>query len=361
MPRNRPSLQIPLSTIADFIQGHIVGDHSFPITGASGLEEASPGDIVFVMDDRLLSQARKSKAGAFVVHRSMADCSAPQIVVSHPAQAFAKLVHHFFVPPKAPRGIAEQICRGDQVQIGTDPSIWPQVTLGHQVHIGDRVTIYPGVYIGEEAVIGDDCILYPNVVIREGMTIGNRVVIHSGTVVGSDGFGYVQDQGQHCKVPQIGTVVIEDDVEIGANVTIDRATFGETRIRRGTKIDNLVQIAHNVVVGENSILVAQVGIAGSTTLGHHVMVGGQVGIADHLHIGNQAMIAAGAGVHKNVEPGQIVSGMPALPHETSLKAHVVIARLPEMRQQVRDMEQRLKKLETAKPSPLPKKRPAKKK
>lgn len=360
MPRERSVQTIQLSKIADFINGHLVGDHSFPITGASGLEEAGPGDIVFVMDDRFLSQARKSKAGAFVVHRSMADCSAPQIIVSHPAQSFAELVHHFFVPQRKPRGIAEQICLGEQVKIGTDPSIWPHVTLGHGVKIGDRVTLYPGVFIGDDTVIGDDCILYPNVVIREGMTLGARVVIHSGTVVGSDGFGYVQDQGQHCKVPQIGTVIIEDDVEIGANVTIDRATFGETRIRRGTKIDNLVQIAHNVIVGENSILVAQVGIAGSTTLGHHVMVGGQVGIADHLHIGNQAMIAAGAGVHKNVEAGQIVSGMPALPHETSLKAHVVIARLPEMRQQVRDLEQRLKKLEAVQPSSQ-KKRPAKKK
>ncbi len=361
MPQERSGRTILLSEISDFIQGHLVGDHSYPITGASGLEEAGPGDIVFIMDDRFLSQARNSKAGAFVVHRSMADCRSPQIVVPHPAQAFAKLVHHFFVPARTARGIAEQMCRGEEVEIGSDPSIWPQVTLGNRVKIGNRVTLYPGVFIGDESVIGDDCILYPNVVIREGMTIGSHVVIHSGTVIGSDGFGYVQDQGQHWKVPQIGTVVIEDHVEIGANVTIDRATFGETRIRRGTKIDNLVQIAHNVTVGENSILVAQVGIAGSTTLGHHVMVGGQVGIADHLHIGNQAMIAAGAGVHKNVEAGQIVSGMPALPHETSLKAHVVIARLPEMRQQVRDLEQRIKKLETSQKSLLRKKAPAKKK
>jgi UDP-3-O-[3-hydroxymyristoyl] glucosamine N-acyltransferase len=187
--------------------------------------------------------------------------------------------------------------------------------------------------------------VYPNVVVREGCSLGARVIVHSGTVIGSDGFGYVQHQGRHQKIPQLGGVVIEDDVELGANVTIDRATLGCTMIKQGTKVDNLVQIAHNVSVGEHSIVVAQVGIAGSTTIGHHVMIGGQAGLADHIHIGDQVMIAARAGVNRSLEPNQIVSGAPVMPHETWMKAQAVIPRLPELRQLVRNLEQRVATLE----------------
>jgi len=194
--------------------------------------------------------------------------------------------------------------------------------------------------------VGDDCLLYPNVTIRERCTIGQRVIIHSGTVIGSDGFGYVQHEGRHQKIPQIGTVVIEDDVELGANVAVDRATFGQTIIRRGTKVDNLVQIAHNVTVGEHNILVAQVGIAGSTTLGSHVVVGGQAGLSDHIEVGDRVMIAARSGVNRSLTGDQIVSGTPAMPHEVSIKAQAVVPRLPELRQQVRDLERRVRELES---------------
>jgi UDP-3-O-[3-hydroxymyristoyl] glucosamine N-acyltransferase len=188
-------------------------------------------------------------------------------------------------------------------------------------------------------------VLYPNVVVREGCSIGARVIIHGGTVIGADGFGYVQHEGRHHKIPQLGGVTIEDDVEIGANVTVDRATLGRTIIKQGTKIDNLVQIAHNVTVGEHAIIVAQVGVAGSTTIGHHVMIGGQAGLADHLTIGNQAMIAARAGVNRNVEANQIMSGAPIMPHETWMKAQAVIPRLPELRQLLRDLVQRVDRIE----------------
>jgi UDP-3-O-[3-hydroxymyristoyl] glucosamine N-acyltransferase len=202
------------------------------------------------------------------------------------------------------------------------------------------------VFIGHDSVIGDDSVLYPNVTIRERCSIGRRVIIHSGTVVGSDGFGYVQHDGRHHKVPQIGSVVIEDDVELGANVSVDRATSGRTLIKRGTKVDNLVQIAHNVTIGEHSILVAQVGIAGSTTVGSGVVIGGQAGLADHLDIGDRVIIAARAGVNRSLTGGQIVSGAPAMPHETSIKAQAVFSRLPELRQHVRALEQRVGALET---------------
>ena len=225
--------------------------------------------------------------------------------------------------------------------------------------IGARVTLYPGVFVGDDSTIGDDTLLYPNVVVREGCRIGARVIIHSGTVIGSDGFGYVQDQGRHYKIPQLGGVTIEDDVELGANVAIDRATLGQTVIKQGTKIDNLVQVAHNVTIGAHSILVAQVGVAGSTRVGHHVMIGGQAGLADHLVIGDQVMIAARAGVNRSLESNQIVSGAPVMPHEVWVKAQAVIPRLPELRQAVRSLEERVKQREATHSAPQTSKTKAK--
>jgi UDP-3-O-[3-hydroxymyristoyl] glucosamine N-acyltransferase len=217
--------------------------------------------------------------------------------------------------------------------------------LGDRVRIGARVTLYPGVFIGSHSVVGDDCLLYPNVVVREGCTLGSRVIIHSGTVIGSDGFGYVQHEGRHVKIPQLGGVIVEDDVELGANVAVDRATFGQTVVKRGTKVDNLVQIAHNVTVGEHTILVAQVGIAGSTSIGHHVMIGGQAGLADHIRVGDSVMIAARSGVNRNVESQVVVGGAPVMPYEVFLKSHALIARLPELRQQLRELKERVRVLE----------------
>jgi UDP-3-O-[3-hydroxymyristoyl] glucosamine N-acyltransferase len=232
------------------------------------------------------------------------------------------------------------------VRIGSDPSIWPFVTLGDRVKIGNRVTLYPGVFVGSDSTIGDDSVLYPNVVVREGCSLGARVIVHSGTVIGADGFGYVQHQGRHHKIPQLGGVVIEDDVELGANVTIDRATFGRTLVKQGTKVDNLVQIAHNVTVGEHCILVAQVGIAGSTTIGRHVMIGGQAGLSDHITIGDQVMVAAQSGVNRSVGSNQIVGGSPAMPREKALRVQGVIFQLPELKLLVRDLEQRVVTLES---------------
>ena len=229
--------------------------------------------------------------------------------------------------------------------IGADPSIWPFVTLGDRVTLGARVTLYPGVFVGDDVTIGDDTVLAPNVAVLDRCRIGSRVHLHSGSVVGSDGFGYVQHEGRHFRVPQRGIVVIEDDVELGANVTVDRATFGQTVVKRGTKVDNLVQIAHNVTVGEDSILVAQSGIAGSSSLGHHVVMGGQAGIGDHLTIGDMTMIAARSGVSRDTEAGQVVSGSPAIPHTVALRAYSLLPRLPELRAQIRNLERRVSLLE----------------
>jgi len=338
---------ISLRQIHGLVGGELVGPPQATVISLAGFESAGPNDLTFVTGDRMLKQGGPSVAGALLVHRRMPEIANPHIVVANPALAFAQVARTFFCPVSPPRGIAAAVVRGTDTQIGHDVSIWPGVTLGDRVIIGARVTLYPGVFIGNDTTIGDDTLLYPNVVVREGCTIGARVIVHSGTVIGSDGFGYVQDQGHHYKIPQLGGVTIEDDVELGANVTIDRATLGQTVIQQGTKIDNLVQIAHNVTIGAHSILVAQVGIAGSTLVGHHVMIGGQAGLADHIVIGDQVMIAARAGVNRSLEPNQIVSGAPVMPHEVWVKAQAVIPRLPELRQAIRTLEDRVKKLESA--------------
>lgn len=351
---------LPLRTIHEFLGGDLIGSPDAVVTGLASLDQAGPGDLAFLASGRELKTLQGASIGALIVGRRLPDFTSPQLVVENPAYAFARAAQQFFVPPVRLRGIAREVIRGEGVTIGADASVWPGVTLGDRVSIGARVTLYPGVFIGDDTVIGDDVLLYPNVVVREGCRLGSRVIVHSGTVIGSDGFGYVQYQGRHQKIPQLGGVIIEDDVELGANVTVDRATFGNTVIKRGTKIDNLVQIAHNVVVGEHNILVAQVGIAGSTTLGRHVMVGGQAGLADHLQIGDQVMIAAKSGVTRSLEPNQIVSGAPVMPHATFLKAQAVIPQLPELRRRIRELEERLEQLERANPTSMAARKPRRK-
>ena len=339
------STTLTLAQIHELVGGTLHGSGDTPLSSLASLNEGTPHALSFITTDKAAKTYAGITAGALLVHRHIPEIAVPQVVVQNPLLAFAQVAQKFFVRPSTPRGIADQITRGTDVTIGPDPSIWPFVTLGDRARIGSRVTLYPGVFIGADSTIGDDTVLYPNVVVREGCSIGARVTIHSGTVIGADGFGYVQHLGRHHKIPQLGGVTIEDDVELGANVTIDRATLGQTIIKHGTKVDNLVQIAHNVTVGEHSVIVAQVGIAGSTTIGHHVMIGGQAGLADHIHVGDQVMIAARAGVNRSLEPNQIVSGAPVMPHETWMKAQAVIPRLPELRQLVRHLEQRVATLE----------------
>ena len=350
---------LTLAEIHQLVGGTLHGNGTCVLSSLASLTDATRQSLAFIANDQAAKLTGGIKAGALLVHRHFPDLAIPQLVVPNPLLAFAQVAQRFFVRPLAPRGVAAEVTKGTGVVVGDDPSIWPFVTLGDRVTIGARVTLYPGVFIGADSAVGDDCVLYPNVVVREGCSIGARVIIHSGTVVGADGFGYVQHEGRHHKIPQLGGVTIEDDVELGANVTVDRATLGCTIIKRGTKIDNLVQIAHNVTVGEHDIIVAQVGIAGSTTIGHHVMIGGQAGLADHLTIGNQVMIAARAGVNRSVEPNQIVSGAPIMPHETWMKAQAVIPRLPELRQLVRDLVQRMDRLEARLNRAKPAKRPRK--
>ncbi|WP_455370880.1 UDP-3-O-(3-hydroxymyristoyl)glucosamine N-acyltransferase [Petrachloros mirabilis] len=340
------STGVTLAQIHQLVGGTLHGNGETVLSALANLADATPHSLAFITSDKAVKSCTTIHAGALLVHRHLSEFKVPQIVVPNPLLAFAQTAQRFFIRTPASRGIASDLTRGKDVNIGEEPSIWPFVTLGDRVTIGNRVTLYPGVFVGSDCSIGDDTVLYPNVVVREGCSIGARVIIHSGTVIGADGFGYVQHLGRHHKIPQLGGVTIEDDVELGANVTIDRATLGQTVVKHGTKIDNLVQIAHNVTIGEHSIVVAQVGIAGSTTIGHHVMIGGQAGLADHIHVGDQVMVAARAGVNRSLEPNQIVSGAPVMPHETWMKAQAVIPRLPELRQLVRNLEQRVATLES---------------
>ncbi len=350
---------VSLQTLATAIQAELKGNKGVRITGVNNPEGAQPGEIVYVANERYLKDAQHSQASAFIVSKHYPQLAANQLIVANPQYAFVHIINQFFPPHRQARGIAKNIWKGRKVKIGKMVSIGPFVTLSDGATIGDRVTLYPGVFIGKDVRIGNDTILYPRVSILDHCELGNNVIIHAGSVIGSDGFGYLQHEGQHLKIPQRGTVVIEDHVELGANVTIDRATFGKTLIKRGCKIDNQVQIAHNVTIDEHCIVVAQVGIAGSTQIGKYVIIGGQAGIIDHLTIGDKAMIAAGAGIEKSVEPGAIMSGWPAKRHEVSLRTHVLVQRLPELHQQVSALEKRLAALEARKPQAkkrLPKKR-----
>jgi UDP-3-O-[3-hydroxymyristoyl] glucosamine N-acyltransferase len=345
---------VTLEQIAAFTKGTRIGSPDLVISGVSGIQEAGPGDLSFLADASTVKDIPPTRAAALLVPRHIERLSCAQIVVPHPALAMAQVVEKFFVPKRLPLGLSILVHRGVAVTVGEGASVWPFVTLDDRVKIGRGTTLYPGVFVGAGSVIGEDCVIHPNVTIREGVTIGNRVIIHAGTVIGSDGFGYVQEGGRHHKIPQVGTVVIEDDVELGANVTVDRATFGKTIIRRGTKVDNLVQIAHNVEIGEHNILVSQVGIAGSSKTGHHVIVGGQAGISDHVTIGDLAMIAARSGLNRDVAAKDVVAGAPAQPRLEWLKSMAIVAKLPELRQQLREIEERLKALEskaTTRPAP----------
>lgn len=333
-----------LKEIAAMTGGQVVGDPDVEILGVAGIRDAGEGDATFLSDERLMKECAMSRASCVIVGRPLAEIDKPQIVVKNPYYAFAQLLEHFYVSPVQPAGISDMAFISEKARLGKDVSIHPFAYISDGVVIGDNTVIHTGVFIGKDCVIGARCVLYPNVTIREKVTIGERVLIHPGSVIGSDGFGYVFEGGRHYKIPQVGGIVIGDDVEIGANVTVDRATTGNTVIGKGTKIDNLVQIAHNVKIGENSIIVAQVAIGGSAEIGSHVMIGGQVAVADHATIDDGAMIGGKSGIMGHVKKG-IYSGSPAIPHRDWLKASALFARLPELNKRIKELEEKTKDLE----------------
>jgi UDP-3-O-[3-hydroxymyristoyl] glucosamine N-acyltransferase len=333
-----------LGDVARHLGGEIAGDPDIDIRGASGIHDAGEGEVTFLADRKLIEACAGSRASGVVVKQFIPEIGKPQIIVANPLYAFAKLLELFHVKPALSTGISDSAFVSPQASIGKDVSIHAFAYVSDSAVIGDRTIIHPGAFVGAGAVVGEECLIYPHVTVCERVTIGNRVIIHAGSVLGSDGFGYVFEGGRHYKIPQIGTVVIGDDVEIGANVTIDRATTGETVIGKGTKIDNLVQIGHNVKIGEHSIIVSQVGIAGSTEIGSHVVLGGQVGVADHATIDDGCMLGAQSGVFGHLSRG-IYSGSPAIPHRDWLKASALFARLPELHKKIRELEDTLRRME----------------
>ncbi|MGO9013352.1 MAG: UDP-3-O-(3-hydroxymyristoyl)glucosamine N-acyltransferase [Dissulfurispiraceae bacterium] len=336
-----------LQELTELLAGEINGDGSTEITGVAGIPDAREGDITFLSSTKLIPELSTSTAAAVLVKDFIPELQKPQVKTRNPLYSFAKLLEHFYAKSIQHRGISENAFIAVGAEIAPDVTIYDFSYISEKVRIGPGSVIFPGVFIGEACSIGEKCTIYPNVTIRENTVIGNRVIIHPNAVLGSDGFGYVFEEGRHNKIPQVGNVLIEDDVEIGAGVTIDRATTGTTIIGKGTKIDNLVQIGHNVRVGSNVILVAQVGIAGSSSIGDGAVLGGQVGVADHAVIEAGTMVAAQSGIMSigKVKQG-VYAGYPIIAHRDWLKASALFARLPELKKRIEALEKKLKDRET---------------
>ncbi|MFH1021941.1 MAG: UDP-3-O-(3-hydroxymyristoyl)glucosamine N-acyltransferase [Planctomycetota bacterium] len=324
-------MKTTLREIASLAGGTLTGEPGTVVTGVAGIRAAGPGDITFISDRKLLPLLDLSPAAAALVPRGTPALRIPSVAVESPDLAFAAVIEAFMVPPvRIPSGVHPAAVVGEGVRLGRDVTVMAYAVVEAGAGIGDGTVLFPFVYVGHGTKIGKNCRFYPHVSVRERVTIGDRVIIHNGSVIGSDGFGYVSGKDGHRKIPQLGTVEIGDDVEIGANVTVDRARFEKTVIGRGTKIDNLVQIAHNVVTGEHCILVSQVGIAGSTRLGNFVTLGGQVGVVGHIELGDRVMAGAQSGISKSFPAGSVVFGSPAQDHRTELKEKALLRKLPEI-------------------------------
>ncbi len=335
-----------LKEIAELINGEVIGDEKIMITGVAGIEEASPGEITFLANTKYLPYLEKTRASAIVTSREIKSAPKSIIRTDNPSLAFVKIVS-LLTPEEAmrPKGVHQTAVVGKGVSLGKNIAIGPYTIIEDKASIQDRTVIYGNCYIGQSSQIGSDTLIYPNVTILKRTTIGSRVIIHSGTVIGSDGFGFVTVEGIHHKIPQVGTVVVEDDVEIGSNVSIDRARFDKTVIGRGTKIDNLVQIAHNVVIGKNCLIVAQVGISGSTTIGNNVILAGQVGLVGHIHIGDNSIVMAQSGVSKSVPADTMVWGYPAKPEKQAKRINAAVQNLPRLFNTLTKLKKKIEELE----------------
>ena len=334
-----------LEQVASLVSGTLEGDGSIEINGVRGVHDAKEGDITFLMQNKYLDVLKKSKASAVFVVKPV-EVSIPQIVVEKPELAFARLIKELHPEPRPQPGIHSSVVIGKKVVLGENVTLSAGVCIGENVSIGNDVVLYPNVVIGNDCKIDDYCTLHPNVTLYRNTEMGRHVIVHAGTVIGADGFGYTLDEkGCHYKINQFGRVVIEDFVEIGANSCIDRAAMDTTLIKAGTKIDNLVQVAHNCTVGNHSILVAQVGLAGSCRLGHHVVLAGQVGLADHVTVGNQVTVTAKSGTFRDLENNAVVSGWPAVPTGIWKRYVATLPKLPDLARKVKELESRLREIE----------------
>ena len=324
--------------IADRLQGEVLGDPSVVLSGFAPADRARVGDLTFAESGEYLVLAEQGAAAAVIVDLLAVSSVKTLIRVAQPRVAFARALALFFPEPVLPAGIHPSAVVADSASIDPTAHIGPFCVVGEKVHLGARVALHGSNHLGAGCGIGDDSQLFPNATLYPRTQLGQRVRIHAGAVIGSDGYGYVPDSGSHLKIPQVGNVIIGDDAEIGANVTVDRGALGATTIGRGTKIDNLVQIAHNVVIGEHCLVVAQTGIAGSTKLGNYVVLAGQAGIGGHLKLGNHVTVAAQSGVMHNIPDGEKWFGYPAQPDRQTKRQLIAIQHLPELRRRVAELE-----------------------
>jgi len=334
-----------LGQLAEFLGGVAVGDTAAVITGVKGIEEAGAGDITFVANPKYMRFLETTSASAVIVPPDVQPEGKSLIQVDNPYLAFAKVVALFSAGTRDYFGVSPHAFVHPESQVDPQCAVYPFAYVGKGAQVKKKAVLYPGVYVGDGAFIGEESILYPNVTVMDRCVIMNRVIIHGGTVIGADGFGFAHEGDKQVKFPQIGIVVIEDDVEIGSNCSIDRAALGETRIHRGVKMDNLVQIGHNVIVEEDSILVAQVGISGSTHIGKKAILAGQAGLVGHITVGDGAIVTAKCGVNKSIPPGEVMSGFPMMPHKKWLRAMSVAAKLPELKKEIDSLGKRMEQLE----------------
>lgn len=327
--------------IARHLDGEVLGDSSLQLKGFAPADRAQPGDLTFAENENYFARADQSAASAIIVDGAFQSTRKTIIRVPNARVAFAKVLPLFFPEPVYAGGIHPSAVVATSAKVDPTAHIGPGCVIGDKARVGARTVLQGGNFVGALSRVGEDVNLFPNVVLYPQTEVGDRVRIHSGTVVGADGFGYVLDGGIHRKVPQIGNVIIRDDVEIGANVTIDRGALGPTVIGKGTKIDNLVQVGHNVNIGEHCLLVSQVGIAGSTRLGNYVILAGQVGVAGHLKIGNRVSVAAQSGVMNHIPDGEKYLGSPAQPDRQTKRQLIALARLPDALRRLAELERRL--------------------
>jgi len=337
-----------LSELADHVGGRVIGDGSVLLGKVAALDQAGPGDISFLTNQRYRHLLPHCRASAVIIGRGVTSGSVGQLnflECAEPYTAFAKILQLFARVESFRAEISPRASVDSTAVLDDSVTVFANAFVGPRTHIGRGTVLYPGVFLGSDAQIGAGCVLHPNVVVRDGCRLGDRVILHAGVVIGSDGFGYAGVAEQRVKIPQVGIVVVEDDVEIGANTTVDRATLGQTVIGKGTKIDNLVQIAHNVVVGEHSVIAAQAGVAGSARLGKNVTLLGQVGVVNHIQIGDGAIIGPQSGVGQSVPQGAVLSsGLTAAPHALWLKVMVLLPQLPKLWSTVRALERQVARL-----------------
>jgi len=341
-----PERQFRLGALAEALGAVLEGDPARIVTGIAPLDAAGADDVSFLTDARYREQAHTSRAAAVVLAADAETLPTAMLRVKDPGQAMIRLLGLFHPRPAPAPGIHPAAVVASDARVDTTASIGALAVVERGAVIGAAVRVHALAYVGAGVEIGDGSEIYPHAVLEDGVRLGRRVVVHAGAVIGGDGFGYVFADGAHRKIPQVGTVIVEDDVEIGSNATIDRAMLGATVVGRGTKIDNLVQVGHNVTIGEHSILVSQVGISGSSHLGRGVVLAGQVGIADHVTIGDGAVVAAQSGIHADVEPGAKLLGTPARPIMQAKRVYLTIDKLPDLARKLRDLERRLDRLDS---------------